>query len=206
MTVHTLLLKTTDISTSNQSTDFYPTTVTVSSNVGSLTNCRTVATFNNIDFKTLLGSDYDKHDIFNLEVVSFMTTPTDGSGNCCNNFYYAIMLDVLLSGLDWVNSGYSQYTRNNNSHAIAGIVNLQSLGNTATNYSMNQGCVIQFRKQPCATLKVNLTLPIPDATVNYTYTIPSGYFSQGTNSVFYHWGLMLKIYPASEDYHGLNIL
>lgn len=65
----------------------------------------------NIDFKTLLGDLYEKYDTFNLSLIfSHIVAPLNNNVVGNYNFY--------VTGLDFVDNGYNQITKNNTNSAL----------------------------------------------------------------------------------------
>lgn len=108
-----LLLSVSDIKQYNSSDLFFPTSRSFSNSVGQIKNCVADVSWN-IDLKTLLGDLYDKYEYFNLELLQFMTIPYSGSPNTFSKPFQNNVntgyrnLSIYISGLQWVNSSYSQ--------------------------------------------------------------------------------------------------
>jgi hypothetical protein len=94
---------------------YFSLIVSFSNNVGTIKSCVSDVTWN-VDLKALLGDLYDKYDYFTLELLQFMTIPFSGSPvQWSKPFQNDILinagyrnLSVYISGLQWVNSSYSQ--------------------------------------------------------------------------------------------------
>ena len=86
---------------SNSSTDFI---AGLSSQYGSINSDRNDFTFNNIDFKTILGTMYEKFDRFNLKLSCVMVSSPAGFGTTPEDR----VLKINISGLPFSNSGYRQ--------------------------------------------------------------------------------------------------
>jgi hypothetical protein len=129
-----LLLSVSDIKHYDPNDLFFPYSKSFSNNVGTIKSCVTDITWN-VDLKALLGDLYDKYDYFTLELLQFMTIPFSGSpvqwakpfSNHVNIGYRN--LSVYISGLDWVNSSYSQKDDAN--------LNYCHLSNVTDHFSLN---------------------------------------------------------------------
>jgi len=169
-----LLLSVTDILPYDPNNLIYPASNTISNNVGQITNCVSEVTWN-VDLMSLLGDLYDKYDYFNLEMLQFMTIPLTGSTtafskpfqNDLNSGYRN--LSVYISGLQWVNSSYSQKVNSNTNYCHLCNVkdqftseNLSQVGNwrdTEYLYTATKGYArydLMFRKQKHVKIKIRI--------------------------------------------------
>lgn len=99
--------------------------------VGTITNWGCKVTWN-INFKELLGDLYDKHDMFNIELVQFLTLPSSNGGTLRpltnGNFPQNNCINLYMSGLRFTSSSYSIPSRNE-----TGVAFVTTLANNATN-------------------------------------------------------------------------
>jgi len=82
----------------------------IEDNIGLITNFRTRFRFKNINLETLLGDLYYKYDIFNIELVHAFTL-TDAALSTvltASTVRENKLLYVHMSGLDFINSSFSQ--------------------------------------------------------------------------------------------------
>ena len=76
---------------------------------GSINSDRNDFTFNNIDFKTILGTMYEKYDRFNLKLSAIMVSSSSGFGTAAEDR----VLKINITGLPFSNSGYRQFGNSN---------------------------------------------------------------------------------------------
>ena len=81
----------------------------LSTSLGSINSDRNDFTFNNIDFKTILGTMYDKYDRFNIKLSCVMVSSSAGFGFAAEDR----VLKINISGLAFSNSGYRQIGNSN---------------------------------------------------------------------------------------------
>jgi len=87
-------------------------TVNANSTLGFNQNNNTSFTWNNINLKTLLGHEmYEKYDTFNIDITSISNS---GMPNEYSNSQNECMVNIVMSGLNFINSTYEQITGNNN--------------------------------------------------------------------------------------------
>lgn len=112
-----LTLKTTDISPVSSYAGITWDTI-INNDVGIIKNYRTDLTFKNINLKELLGKFYDEYEYFNIELVQLITLFQPLGGDVLKNESLPknTMLNVCMSGLDFVNSSYSQKDNNNKTY------------------------------------------------------------------------------------------
>ena len=140
-------LKTSDISTSDVVGD-YP----LSNSIGSINQYRTSITWNAVNIKNILGSLYDQHELFNLEIRSVGSPiPPTLFGITDNDR----MLTIKMAGLDWVFNTYDTIYGHQTSEAIIG--NRRFNSQTApNNIIINQRLITTFRKCITANITINL--------------------------------------------------
>jgi hypothetical protein len=122
----------------------------LSSQYGSVNQDRNDFTFNNIDFKTILGTMYEKYDRFNLKLSSIMVSASTGFGTTAEDR----VLKVNISGLAFSNSGYRQIG-NSNYTTVGSIVLQQS---TASFGYFNDDNVFSiYKPMPLNNIRIYLT-------------------------------------------------
>ena len=202
-----LLLSVTDIKQYDSLDLFYPPSYSFSNDIGTITNCVSNVTWN-INFKSLLGDLYDKYDYFTLELLQFMTIPLTGSPvnftkpfqNDVNTGYRN--LSIYISGLQWVNSSYSQKYDCNTSYCHLCNVkdqftseNVNQFGNwrdTEYLYEATKGYEkydLMFKKQEHA--KINIRIGAIDSDLDYT---PDSIFFSN-NFIMHYFMLKFNIVP-----------
>lgn len=140
-------LRESDISASNTVGD-YP----LSNSKGSIDEFRTSITWNAVSIKNILGSLYDKYEMFNLEVVMISyPIPTTLFGVDDDDR----AITFIMSGLDWVFNSYNTFTLNTTNQAI--ISNMKFSSQTApVSFGNYRRLTTTFRK--CIT--TNLTIDL----------------------------------------------
>ncbi len=78
-------------------------------------NGNTTCTWNNINLRTVLGTMYDKYDIFNLELNSVSHSFTQGALGLSPD---DTLLFIQLSGLPLINNTYNIATKHNTNSTI----------------------------------------------------------------------------------------
>lgn len=136
-------LKCNDISLSDTAGD-YP----LSNNVGSINSTRTAMTWNAINFQEILGSMYDKYDLFNLRLRYIQVNSQAGFGN--NSTERSLYFQ--MSGLNFYNSNYDTGRGCNVGNTIIGSVVLTQT--TANIISFDDASIITIRKQNAADITI----------------------------------------------------
>lgn len=146
-------LKTNDIILSDVAGD-YP----VTNNVGTVDTHRLSTTWFAIDLQEILGSMYDRFELFNLRLRYIQFNTQAGFGS--NAFERSVLFQ--LGGLNFYNSTYDT-TRGCNvgNTTIGGTTYLQ---NTATYVTFDDASIITIRKQKSADITINV--------VNLNFTTP----------------------------------
>ena len=85
---------------------------------GSINSDRNDFTFNNIDFKTILGTMYEKYDRFNLKLSCVMFSSQGGFATTAED----LICKVNISGLPFSNSGFRQL--GNSNYTTVGAISL----------------------------------------------------------------------------------
>ena len=91
---------------SNSATDYIGG---LSTQYGSINSDRNDFTFYNIDFKTILGTMYEKYDRFNLKLSCVIVSSSAGFGTADEDR----AVKVNIAGLPFSNSGYRQIGNSN---------------------------------------------------------------------------------------------
>jgi hypothetical protein len=202
-----LLLSVNEIKEYDPNNLFYPYSLSYSNNIGTIKSCGTDITWN-VDLKALLGDLYDKYDYFNLELLQFMTIPFSGSpvqfakpfANHINIGYKN--LSVYISGLDWVNSSYSQKYDNNTSYChlcnikdqftTENVIQFGNWRDTEYLYEATKGYAkydLMFKKQEYA--KINIRIGAIDSNLNYT---PDSIFFSNNFIMHYCFRISIKVF------------
>jgi hypothetical protein len=115
-----LILKTTDISPSNNNNDYY--NKTVNTNTGYISNNRTSFRWKNINLKLMLGDLYEKYERFQIALI-YSNGSVVGSDYLSNldNFSY----QIKLTGLPFINS-YDQKKGLNTITVVSGCLFINS--------------------------------------------------------------------------------
>ena len=169
------VLKTTDISSDNNTATYYGLTVT--NNIGSVGKNRTSLTWNNVNLRMLLGEMYDRYDKFNIS-LNFVAGTKMGTANETN--FDTRLLNVRLRGLNFTSS-YNQPTGNNNNSIILTSMQLPTTPLPwANNYITQQ--YFTFQKQESATITIDLISVVTDAnSIPTTDTTMIGHTIYGFN-------------------------
>lgn len=141
------ILRESDISASNVVGD-YP----LANEKGSINQYRTSITWNAVNMKNILGSLYDKYDLFNLEVrYSSNPIPTTAFGVTDDDR----CIVFKMAGLDWVFNTYDTASGNTTSEAI---ISSQRFSNQTTtlNFIGTRKITSTFRKSITANITINL--------------------------------------------------
>lgn len=88
------------------------TLINVENEVGGWVNRRQVFWFN-VDFKKILGDLYDQYDAFQMSAIFEHVVFPTGKNNGTTGHW-----NFMMSGLDFLQNGYNQNTRNNTTDAI----------------------------------------------------------------------------------------
>lgn len=185
MTTHTqLVLRGSDLSAGTENTS------------GSASAFRDVLTWKNINLRNILGPLYDKYDTFNFSLSYVCSGPPTnaltnadvtsfGRGDVRN-----LILNIVVSGLPFIGSNYSQSSQHNTSSVFCGSFFYPAHNNLPNNLMM-EGCAVtkEFQKSNVITIgknqeQVNLTITLlrvsdwnpPDMDVNGTTPLPNTTF------------------------------
>jgi hypothetical protein len=136
-------LKCNDISLSDTIGD-YP----VTNNTGTINTIRTAMTWYSVDLKEILGSMYDKYDLFNLRLryIQYNSQAGFGGNSTERSIYFQ------MSGLNFYNSTYDTGRGCNVGNTTIG--SLVYAQNTATKLSFDDASIITIRKQQSADISI----------------------------------------------------
>lgn len=143
----------------------------VENEVGGWTNNRQTFWFN-VNFRTLLGDLYANYDTFNMSFINCFSRVVIATGSPVN-------VNLYMSGVDFVNSGYDAKTKNNTTYAV---IRNHFINNTANQTTITAGerdqFAVAFRK-PINTVRLEFQLRsitkgedvFSSATGNYPYFV-----------------------------------
>ncbi len=172
-------LNTTDILNSVTVGD-YP----VVNQYGSVNAIKTDYTWNNIDFKTILGDMYDKFDKFNIKLcsVQYNTQFNTVYGTTPNDRH----LSINIYGLPFSNCTYdSKLNSNVNFFACGSVILVQNLAGQ-TFFQDSNICTIYSPRSPC-NIRINLT------------TLEGSLPSTGNGTIYPHLCFYFGIYGIEKD-------
>jgi len=102
---------------------------------GTVNGTNTSITWNNINFRLLLGDMYDKFDNFNLQLVNITSDDNRTGELISGNAVSDRIVSVNLSGLNFLNQTYDSNTNNMGSKVVIGTYALYN--DFSKNYSNN---------------------------------------------------------------------
>ena len=80
----------------------------------------------NMNWKSLLGNNYDRYSVFAIRLNLFM----ENAANWSNAAGIANQLASLqVSGLNWINNGYNSATQTNSGRCVLGIASMPNVAN-----------------------------------------------------------------------------
>jgi hypothetical protein len=149
-------------------------------------------TWNNINLRTILGTLYDRYDLFNICLSNI--TQSNGSG-AFGIDYDDLIVQVYMAGLPFVNQTYSFADRSNTNVAMAGIFEFSEAGTNTVNYNHTHS--LTFSKQQD---QVNLN-------IYYQRIFPSTYnaiynYAVKTTASFPEVIFKFKIYGIDKTEHN----
>lgn len=135
-----LVLRTIDIQTYNNK-QFYFGLDNIDNDIGTIESNGQYLVFKNINMRQVLGTLYDKYDMFNVSLRTYLSTAN--TAVAINN----VACSIWLSGLSWVNQTYSVKTKTFNTEACIGGCNFST---TTANGQVthHSGNTAMFRKGP----------------------------------------------------------
>ena len=173
-----LMLRVTDITAgASATTDYF-------NSVGSVQNLGANVTWN-MNWKTLLGNNYDRYSVFGIRLNVFCTVASNWS--TANAAGYPNQLpSIQMSGLNWVNNGYNSATQTNGGRCVLG---------TATIPTGVTGFVVF----PSATAEAFFSRPgqYDPVTIELFQTISNSYIvPTGTTPAIPLYTCLFDIYPV----------
>jgi hypothetical protein len=138
-------LKTNDITLSDTFADYPITNV-----VGTVNATRTITTWNSINFENILGTLYNKYELFNLRVRMVSYTQTLAFGVTADDRTITFQMD----GLNWQGSNYNVGTLNNSS--VATLANATLTQNTGGIATFEESFILTFQKQKTANITISM--------------------------------------------------
>jgi hypothetical protein len=151
-----LILKTTDISLSSNTTDYYNNTVTTTA--GYVTNSRTSFSWKNINMKLLLGDLYEKYEKFQIALVYSSGSATGTTAETISN---KRMLQVKLSGLPFLSS-YNQAKGLNTIIAMVSSIKIPTDASATWSSNNNIAQYFVFTKQTMMDFNIDLHTIVDD--------------------------------------------
>ena len=171
-----LILNTYDISTSTTATVFKD--ATIDNQYGTITNNRCTLTWKNVDMRRVLGVLYDKYETFNMYLYQINQSQGFGASATCTANQQ--LVNIRISGLQFLNNGYNTISRNNTNTAFltSYVLNLTSNANTSlgTVTPMFNPTIITFGKSAD---RVDITIDMK-CTHNQAYPVTAAAMSFGT--------------------------
>ena len=154
-----------------------------SNNVGSSDQYLTNMTWNNINFRTLLGHMYDKYDKFALVPILFSSSHGSGGFGTADDDR---LTQVYISGLPFTNNVYNTFSKTNTNVAICN--NMVFVRNASV--VVNGGETLTFTKNQ----------ELVNINIFYQRVSPTGAGSYGitTAGVFPHVVFIFKIYGVTK--------
>jgi len=136
-----LVLRTIDIQMFNGGAFSNAGLTNIDNEIGAIESNGQYLVFKQIDMKQVLGTLYDKYDMFNVRLRTYLSSPN--STGAINN----VACSIWLSGLNFVNQTYNIKTKNLNTQACIGGCNFSTttVNGQVTNYQAN---IAMFRKGP----------------------------------------------------------
>jgi hypothetical protein len=173
-----LLLRITDITNGGApTTDYF-------NNVGSVENLGARATWN-MDWKCLLGNNYNRYSVFGIRLNVFAAVASNWStANAAG--YPNQVPSIQMSGLNWVNNGYNSATQSNTGRCVLGTTVI------STGFS-------SFQVFPSATAEAFFSRPGQNdpVTIELFQTVSNNYIvPTGTTVAIPQYVVLFDIYPV----------
>jgi hypothetical protein len=166
------------LNTSQINTD--PSVTNTSNQIGTWTNSRETFSFN-VKMRQLLGNAYEKYDKFIISVVNVFLLNQAAMSS-------AILTEVQIGGLSWVNSSYDQTSQANNFWTSISIHNQPlAIGSFTNNVFDILSNTLVFSKGDA---DVQLQFRLLNATTRLVASTATGYLPTV--------GVTLKIHPVVE--------
>jgi hypothetical protein len=157
-----LILKSTDISTSTTTTDYYNNSV-VSIN-GTVSNNRLSFIWKDINMKVLLGDLYDKYERFTISLIYISGSAV---GSTAETLPSKRSLQVKLSGLPFVSS-YNQKTSVNNTTVVCSCILIPTTATTIWESKNSISQPFTFTKTNICDINIDLHTIETDQTPTIT--------------------------------------
>ena len=162
-------------------------------------------TWKNINLRSLLGTMYDKYDLFNLCLSSISSGGVSITGNT-----YALSADpndnnvmIMMSGLPFINNTYDTGTQRNTIYTTLGCYQFPSLTTTATvpinstmQYTSSNNCNTFGKYQESVDITIRYNRIHDDMPVAHTELLNTRDFP--------HVQFMFNIYGIKKDEDNLN--
>ena len=173
-----LMLRMTDITNgAAATTDYF-------NSVGSVENLGAKTTWN-MNWKTLLGNNYDRYKVFGIRLNMFAAVASNWS--TANAAGYPNQLpSIQMSGLSWVNNGYNSASQSNTGRCVLGTTTI------ATG-------VTSFTTFPSATAEAFFARPgqYDPVTIELFQTVSNSYIiPTGTTVAIPQYVVLCDIYPV----------
>lgn len=147
-------------------------------------------TWNNIDFRAILGDMYDKYDYFNIALVS-STSGVSGATFPSNDNKMGI---IYMSGLRWQNCNYDILRKTKTEASCIGIINFSGLSAAlGTQIAYNN---LSYNTMSKPNNNVNLTI--------YYNKIVDGLSNTTTTGTFPAMAFVFKVVPCKKDEISYN--
>jgi hypothetical protein len=157
-----LILKTTDISTSNTVTDYYG--LTVSTSQGQVSQNRSSMTWYNINMRALLGDLYDRYERFN---ISLNFAAGSSTGTIAEAIYDNRTFQVKMKGLPFISS-FNINQDVNIGQVCFNVISLPATASTPWNNNYFSQQYYTFTKQDMVNITIDLHTVLGD-----TYYAPN---------------------------------
>lgn len=154
-----LVLKTTDISPSNTTSDYYNNTV--STTIGTISNSRLSFTWKNINMKILLGELFEKYEKFQIALIYASGA---SNGTTTETIPNKRMLQVKLSGLPFLSATYTQNKGLNTNTSIVSVIQIPVDATVTWQSKNNIPQYFTFTKQTMMDFNIDLHTIVDDAS------------------------------------------
>jgi hypothetical protein len=139
---------------------------TVTNSVGTYSQAGAECTWN-MNWKVLLGDNYDNFTVFALRLNNFSSVAQNFSNIPANQ-----MASIQISGLNWVNNSYKATSQNNSGRCALGIAPLTNSTNTTATYPNNTAIAYFSRPGKYDPITIGLYQLISDSYI--VHNIGSG--------------------------------
>jgi len=152
--------------------------------VGYVTNLGANATWY-MNWKTLLGNNYDRYSVFGIRLNVFGAVASNWStANAAG--YPNQVASIQMSGLNWVNNGYNSATQTNTGRCVLATTTIAT--GVASFQTFPSATAEAFFSRPGQYDPVTIEL---FQTVSNTYIVPTG-----TTAAIPQYVLLFDIYPV----------